>query len=267
MPPGAQQSGRRVPGRWEPDRCRGPFPEAIALNPGYAGGYSNLGVALRDQGRPEAAVESYRHALSLQPDAAEVHSNLLLTLNYSAHCSPAEMYAEHRRFAERFEGPLKPRWPKHSHPREPNKRLKVGYVSADFRMHSVANFIEPVLEHHDRSQVEVFCYYNHFINDSVTGRIQSFADHWLPCRGAPDQGLAERIRADGIDILVDLGGHTAHNRLLTFARKPAPVQVTYLGYPATTGLEAIDYRLTDRYADPEGLTDRFNVERLWRLPE
>jgi predicted O-linked N-acetylglucosamine transferase (SPINDLY family) len=145
--------------------------------------------------------------------------------------------------------------------------LKVGYVSPDFYNHAVAYFIEPVLANHDRSQVEIFCYHSRTHDDHVTERLRALADHWIPCRNMSDEQLAAQIRADGIDILVDLAGHTGYNRLLTFARKPAPVQVTYLGHPATSGLTAMDYRLTDIHAEPPGMTEQFNVEQLWRLPE
>lgn len=249
------------------DAAVGCYREAVALQPDYTDAHSNLGVVLKDQGKLDEAVDSYRHALSLNPGDADVHSNLLITMQYSATLTPSEIFDEHLRFAEQFEAPLKPHWQMHANAPDPQKRLKLGYVSPDFRGHSVAYFIEPVLDNHDKSQVEVFCYYNHFAHDRFTDRIKSKADHWAPCMGLSDLQLAERIRADGIDILVDLAGHSAHNRLLTFARKPAPVQVAYIGYPATTGMSAIDYRITDGHTDPAGMTEPFNIEQLWRLPE
>src|SRR5690606_7892592 len=121
----------------------------------------------------------------------------------------------------------------HGNGRDPERRLRIGYVSPDFRLHSVAYFLEPVLRRHDRNLVEVYAYYNHREQDATTARIAGLVDHWVPCAHLSDDALAGRIREDGIDILVDLAGHTAGNRLLTFARKPAPVQVTWLGYPAT----------------------------------
>ncbi len=240
---------------------------ALELKPDFVEAYSNLGNALGGRGRQREALACFRKALKLKPDFVGIWSNLLLALQYDPTCSPLELFEEHRRFAERFEVPLESSRQAFGNTREPERRLKVGYVSADFRSHSVAHFIAPVLANHDKSQVEVFCYYNHSARDEVTERLGTHADHWIACAGMTDDQLAARIRADAIDILVDLAGHTGANRLLVFARKPAPVQVTWLGYPSTTGLSAIDYRITDKYAEPEGMTDHLNVEKLWRLDD
>jgi predicted O-linked N-acetylglucosamine transferase (SPINDLY family) len=239
---------------------------AIVLNDDYGDPHNNLALTLQDRGKFAAAAESFRDALARSPDSAYFFSNLLCVLQYDGDLSPEEVLAEHRRFAERFESPLKPHWRPHGNERDPARRLKVGYVSPDFRNHAVAYFIEPVLANHDRRQVEVFCYYSHVQQDEVTQRLKTYADVWVECSGMTDERLAERIRADGIDILVDLAGHTARNRLLTFARKPAPIQMTYLGYPGTSGLEAMDYRLTDGCADPAG-AEAYYTETLLRLPD
>jgi predicted O-linked N-acetylglucosamine transferase (SPINDLY family) len=145
--------------------------------------------------------------------------------------------------------------------------LRIGYVSPDFKQHSVAHFIEPVLAAHDKSKFEVFCYSNNLMTDEVTQRIQSACAHWRVIADQSDEVVAKQIRDDGIDILVDLAGHTPQNRLLVFARKPAPVQATWIGYPNTTGLTTMDYRITDAFADPVGDSDRFHTEKLIRLPE
>jgi predicted O-linked N-acetylglucosamine transferase (SPINDLY family) len=145
--------------------------------------------------------------------------------------------------------------------------LKVGYVSPDFRTHSVSHFVEPLLRGHDRHEVEVFCYAEVARPDAVTASLKGFADHWQETVGLSDNALAERIRADGIDILVDLAGHTANNRLPLFALRPAPVQVTWLGYPNTTGLETIQYRLVDAVTDPSGEADAWASEALVRLKD
>ena len=147
------------------------------------------------------------------------------------------------------------------------RRLRIGYVSPDFRAHSVAYFIEPVLKYHDSGHYEIFCYYNHTVEDSVTRRLRAHTDHWRTISGLSDDEAAQLIRKDHIDILVDLAGHTGNNRLLVFARKPAPIQATWLGYLNTTGLAAMDYRITDHSASPPGITDRYHSENLIRLPD
>jgi protein O-GlcNAc transferase len=243
------------------------FQKAIALKADFADAFINFGIGFKGKGELDHALTCYQAALAYQPGYAYAHHSLLLAMQYSASHTPEEVFAAHLRFSEQFEPALKSRWLMHVQPRDPLKRLKIGYVSPDFCSHPVAYFIEPVLACHDKSQVEVFCYYNRNHYDPVTHRIKALADHWMPCKDMSDDELAAQIRADGIDILVDLAGHTGDNRLLTFARKPAPVQATYLGYPATTGLTAIDYRITDVHAEPPGMTERFNVEQLWRLPE
>jgi predicted O-linked N-acetylglucosamine transferase (SPINDLY family) len=144
--------------------------------------------------------------------------------------------------------------------------LKIGYVSADFRIHSVARFFETLLANHNRDSVETFCYADIESSDHVSERLASLSDHWCPVRGLTDDELAGKVYADEIDILVDLGGHTANNRLCMFALKPAPIQVSWLGYPDTTGLTSMDYRVTDARADPPGKTDRWYSEDLLRLP-
>jgi predicted O-linked N-acetylglucosamine transferase (SPINDLY family) len=151
--------------------------------------------------------------------------------------------------------------------RTPERRLRVGYVSADFRTHPVGCYVEPLLAGHDRARFEVSCYANVARPDAVTRRLQGLADHWVSLLGIPDAAAAERIRQDRIDILVDLAGHTSGNRLLVFARRPAPVQVTYIGYPGTTGMPAIAYRISDANGDPPGLTEKYYTEETIRLPE
>lgn len=242
------------------------FKAALAQRPAYPEALSNLGNALQAQGNLDQAIESFRAALALKPDYLEAFGNLLLALQYHQGYTPAQIFAEHLQFGRQYESSLKPHWPQHANLRDENKRLKVAYVSGDFRNHSLAFFIEPVLDTHDKSQFEIFCYYNCKVHDHVTERLRAKVEHWLPCAGMTDAQLAERIKADGIDILVDLSGHTGFNRLLTFARKPAPLQMTWLGYQATTGLTAMDYRITDASMDPPGKTEQFHTETLLRIP-
>jgi len=241
------------------------YQQALLLRPDYVDANCNLATTLVGLGHIDEAIASYRQTLLLKPDLAEAHSTLLFNMQYSSTCSPEEMFREHQRYAETFEAPLKPFWQAHANGRDPLRRLRVGYVSADFRNHVVASFFKPILASHDPSQFEIFGYYNSGLRDSHTDWIAAHMDHFMVCNDLTDEQLAERIRADGIDILVDLSGHTADNRLRVFARKPAPVQVTYIGYPGTTGLSAIDYRITDAWQDPPGQTECYHSETLVRL--
>ncbi|WP_211473657.1 tetratricopeptide repeat protein [Collimonas humicola] len=242
------------------------YREALAIRPTFPEALCNLGDALKNQGRLDDALSSYRTALALKPDYVQSFSSMLLTMQYHSAYTSVEVFNEHLRFAQLYELPLKPQWPRHANLRDPSRRLKIAYVSGDFRNHSIAFFIEPVLDAHDRSQFEIFAYYNYASADHVTERLSKKVDHWLSCAGMSDQQLAERIGLDGIDILVDLSGHTGFNRLLTFARKPAPLQLSWIGYQATTGLSAMDYRITDAAMDPPGTTEQFHTEKLLRLP-
>jgi predicted O-linked N-acetylglucosamine transferase (SPINDLY family) len=222
---------------------------ALQLNPEYAEAYNNAGNALRDQGRIDEAVRMYQEALGLRRDYNVAHSNLLLCLCYQSRFGPERVLAEHLRWGARFAKVP----PMDLADHKPGDVLRIGYVSADFRMHSVAFFVEPVIERHDRSRFEIFCYSDGEREDAVTRRLQGAADHWRTISGLDDQQSAGLIAADQIDLLVDLGGHTAHNRLSMFALRPAPVQVTWLGYPNTTGMSQVDYRLVDQWTDPPEL--------------
>lgn len=224
-----------------------------------------LGYTRLIQGRREEATVDCLEALALNPDYAAAFDTWLFARLYTAGTTPEQIGDAHRQYAARFEAPLKPQWPAHRNGPDPDRRLRIGYVSPDFHLHSVAFFIEPILAHHDRSAFEIYCYSNSNGRDEFTERFIAAANHWIPCLEMSDDALAERIQEDGIDILVDLAGHSAHNRLRVFARKPAPVQVTWLGYPETTGLAAIDYRLTTADVDPAGC-EQWHSERLVRLP-
>lgn len=248
--------------RGELARAEACYREAMRLKPALAIGFDNLGSVLAAQGRHEEALAVYRAGLSRNPTDARAHSNLLLTLNY-LDLDPREVLKEHRSWAERHGCSSEIR--KHANSPDPERRLRVGYVSPDFREHSVAYFIEPVLAAHDRSRFEVCCYSDVPRPDSTTERLRTYAAVWRDIAGWSDQRVLEQVMADRIDILVDLAGHTAGNRLTVFVRRPAPVQVSYLGYPNTTGLTAIDYRITDAWSDPPG-SEAFYTERLLRLP-
>ncbi len=239
---------------------------ALALSPEFAEAHNNLGNLYKNQGRLGAALACFRAALELRPDYAGAHSNLLFTLNFIEGVSSAEIFAEARNYHRSHAAHLAPEISAYQNTREPVRRLRVGYVSPDFRAHACAFFVEPIFRHHRRSAVEVIAYAEVANPDAVTRRLQGLADGWRSTVGLSDQQVAALIRADGIDVLIDLAGHTANGRLLALAHKPAPVQVTYLGYPATTGLDVMDYRLTDAITEPVGAAEQFYTETLVRLP-
>jgi len=276
------------------------FRQVIRSTPATAHDHYNLGVALDRSGRRDEAIPEYERALRLDPKLAQAHFNLGaclvmgmdvrpaiehfrradritpmpmardMLLHFQHHLpetDPRDLFEQHVQWARDFADSLRSTLRPHQNNRDPSRRLRVGYVSRDFRRHSVAHFIEPLLRAHDRRDVEVFCYADEFNNDSTTARIRGYDLAWRNITGKSDADVAEIVRADAIDILVDLAGHSQENRLLVFARKPAPIQVTYLGYPDTTGMRAIDYRLTDPHADPPGTTESLHTERLLRLPE
>jgi len=243
------------------------FRAALAIDPNLVDAGKGLVVALNDMGRIEESIEACRQTLLLRPDDRDVHSVLLFAMQHSPGVTPEELFAEHREWARKHAARFSSISRAHGNSREPERRLRIGYVSGDFRHHSVAQFFEPVLAQHDRSGFEVFCYYNLSRADETTERLRGGADAWREIASLDDDQVADLIRADRVDILIDLSGHTRYNRLFVFARKPAPVQATWLGYLSTTGLETIDYRITDGRASPEGLLDAFHSERLLRLPD
>ena len=237
---------------------------ALALKPDLADAYNNMGSTLKAQGKLDEAIALYRKALALRPSGL-IYSNILMAMIYAASIPPQELAATAREFGERIADPLRRQRP-FVRDKDPERKLRIGYVSPDFRNHVVNYFFEPLLKLHDRQQFEVFAYYNAPLEDDVTARLKQEFDHWRNIKPLSDDAAADLIEADTIDILIDLAGHTTKNRLLVFARKPAPVQVTWLGFPATTGMDAMDYRITDSYAEPPGMTEHLNTEALWRLP-
>ncbi len=241
------------------------YRKALVINPQLAQAHGNLGIVLQNQGRLHEAEASMRRGMELLPRDVTAHGNLLFVLNYHPDKSGAEVFAEYRAFDDKFAVPLREKWRPHTNSRDANRILKVGFVSPDFRNHSVGYFLEPLLAEFDKSKVHVYAYAELRREDGATARYKSYVDHWVPTRGMSDEALAERIRADGIDILVDLAGHTGGNRLGTFALKPAPVSVSWMGYGYTTGLSAIDYYLTDVTSAPPG-SESYFAETPWRLP-
>jgi protein O-GlcNAc transferase len=257
--------GLALAARGQADEAVACYERALQIKPDYIDALNNLGNAHKDQGSLDEAIACYRRALDLKPDDAPIHSNLLFTLQYHPSYSPEEVFREHQRYA-REHGPAEAEQARPAG-RDLGGRLRVGYVSPDFRDHVVAYFLEPILAAHDRGCFEITCYANVPRPDAVTERFRGYADRWRSLVGLSDAQAADLIRGDEVDVLVDLAGHTAGNRLPVFARRLAPVQVTYLGYIGTTGLPTVDYRVTDVYADPPGLTECYHSERLVRLPE
>lgn len=235
---------------------------AVELSPGHADAHNNLGSALLDTGEVVRAMDAYREALRLEP-TAKTHSNLVYAANFIGD-DPQDLLRLHTEWSEACARPLRHRQQPLFNTREPHRKLRIGYLSPDFREHSVAHFALPLLEHHDKSEYWVACYANVRRSDATTKRFQDVADAWIDITAMTDEQVAAKIRADKIDILVDLAGHTGNNRLPVFALKPSPVQVSWLGYPNTTGLSDIDWRVTDAYADPDG-AERHHAEALWRM--
>jgi predicted O-linked N-acetylglucosamine transferase (SPINDLY family) len=239
---------------------------ALALRPRDARAWHVRGSALEELDRLEESLDCLRHEVELQPGDIDVHSNLLFLLSRADLMPPEQVAAEFRRWGEVHADPLSAAAEPHRNRPEPDRPLRVGYVSADFRRHSMAYFVEPFLARHDRRAWRVYCYSNCVRPDEVTEHLRGLADEWRDIAALADDAAAQAIRADGIDILIDLSGHTRGSRLLLFARRPAPVQMTWLGYWGGTGMAAMDYRISDRYADPEGEADDQYRERLLRLP-
>ena len=243
------------------------YAKALRLQPNNFMACNNAGNAAKYLGKISEALTWYQRAQELEPQQRICASNYLMTMLLTADCSPEEIYRKHALWSETFERPLVQEQKPPANSPLPERPLRIGYLSCDYKNHPVAFFIEPILASHNRNNFKIYCYSNCDTPDMITAQLENRADIWRPIHDLDDDKVRDLIRNDGIDILVDLGGHTAQNRLTVFARKPAPVQATWLGYAATTGLKSIDYRITDAAADPPGITEHFHSERLWRLPD
>jgi predicted O-linked N-acetylglucosamine transferase (SPINDLY family) len=248
------------------DEARAWYERDLHLRPHRHQAHFSLGNVSLDQGLLDEAVACYERAMQLKPDSAEIHSSLLATLQYRAGVTARELIDAHAQYQRVHAAPLRTTWKPHENSRDPQRVLRLGFVSPDFGQHPVGYFLIRPLEHLDRRQCEVFCYSNRLSSDAMTARFKAAATQWRDVAGSSDEQLAGQVRADGIDLLFDLAGHTAKNRLLVFARKPAPVQVTWLGYAGTTGLEAIDYLVADRWEVPEASEPNY-CEKVLRLPD
>jgi predicted O-linked N-acetylglucosamine transferase (SPINDLY family) len=242
------------------------YQRAIRSSPGYAMAQSNLGCALMDQGRLDEAIASFHEAMAIKPLSPTSASNFLFYLHFHPNYDAQALLAEHRLWARRYAEPLAAESRRHENDRSPDRKLRVGYVSPDFRHHPVGRSVLPLLANHNRREFEIICYADVRVPDELTTSLKPLADQWRETAGLSDSRLSDLIRTDRIDILVDCALHTAGNRMLVFARKPAPVQVSMLGMPSTTGLATIDYRVTDPYLDPPGAGDENYAEALIRLP-
>jgi len=251
-------------------RDQGRTEDAIALlrravdrHPGVATSWNSLGACLSEQGEVAQAIGCFERAMQLDPAYHQAHSNLLLNLHYIPY-DPAELFQRHIEFGRAHRSS---RGFNFFNTRDPERPIRIGYLSADFRRHSVAWFLEPVLAAHNRASFELYCYSTVRRPDEVTARFREIAGAgWRDASGLSCSLLAESIHGDSIDLLVDLGGHTADNNLLVLAQKPSPIQFNWLGYANTTGLTSVDYRITDSWADPPGATDSWHTETLLRLP-
>lgn len=243
------------------------FETASKLDPHHRRTHINISAALARLGHIDKAIVHARKALKINPDWDELHSNLLFYMTHSQDIDAATLFAEHLKYAEHFEAPLRASWPQHTNTRDPERRLRIGFVSADLYNHAVAHFITPIMEHLVLSpRLEIVIYANSFHDDHASRHLHGLASIWRQVENLTHAELAQLITSDSIDILIDLSGHTGFNRLPAFARKPAPLQLTWIGYPGTTGLQAMDYFLTDTHLAPSGLLDDQFTEKLVFLP-
>ena len=258
--------GRIMHGLHDTDQATEHFERAIALQPHFPEALNDLANVYKETGRIRLAIECFRRAADQDLSQVQIDSNRMFTLHFDERYDDKEILSQRRLWNDRHARALAQFIRPHENDPSPERKLRVGYVSPDFRMHCQSLFMEPLLRNHDRRQVEVFSYCGVAKPDAVTRRLAGYADTWRSTLGMNDEALANEVRQDRIDILVDLTMNMAHGRLLTFARKPAPVQVAWLAYPGTTGLDAMDYRLTDPFLDPAG-TDGFYSEKSIRLPD
>lgn len=242
------------------------FRRAIGLDKTYTRAYQMLGAVLTVQSRIRDALEVFETGRQHCSDAFELESAEIFALNCVEDISTDDLFARHVDFGKKIEAHYAPRFENFTNVRDPGRRLRIGYVSGDFQYHVVPLFLLPLLEERDRSAVEVYCYATGDTDDAYTERLRRLADVWRPAARMTPEDVANAIHGDGIDVLIDLAGHSGAPNLRVFAQRPAPVQATWVGYLNTTGLTRIHYRISDEQCDPEGLTDRHHTEKIVRLP-
>jgi predicted O-linked N-acetylglucosamine transferase (SPINDLY family) len=253
------------------DTCRlddaiASFRRAIALGPNIPEPYYNLGNVLKATGQLKEAIAAYQQSIFLRPDYLKAHNNLVYALHFDPSYDSHAIAQAQRRWNTKHAEPLRQFTQTHENQRIPGRRLRIGYVSPDFRSHVVGRNLLPLIRAHDRSRFEISCYSGVLHLDTVTDQFEQNADRWRNTTNLSDDQVAAQIREDQIDILVDLTLHMADNRLLVFARKPAPIQLTYLGYCSSTGMSAMDYRFSDPHFDPPDTDLSCYAEQTWRLP-
>ncbi|KML20291.1 MULTISPECIES: tetratricopeptide repeat protein [Burkholderia] len=240
---------------------------AVELAPGAAAPCGTLGFVLLELGATQEAIGWLRRAIEINPTDSVTHSSMLFSIAHSTEFDPQALVAEHRKFGKRYDNQKRKRAAVFSNPRDPARKLQVGFVSGDLFSHAVASYAVPVIEHLAADPgIAMHFYHNHFEEDHTSERFKAHATTWRNVAGMSDSAFLERVRNDGIDIVIDLSGHTGRNRLVALAQRAAPVQASWIGYPATTGLAAMDYYLTDRFVAPHGAFDDQFVEQIVRLP-
>ncbi len=250
------------------DNAIAAYQEVIRLRSNDWGSHQGLALVLQESGMMENAIAYLRRAMELSPDDAALRSNLIYYLHFAeSTADDTAINEQHQQWREQYAAPLRLRIQPHLNDRDPERKLRIGYVSPDFFHQAESFFVMPLLEAHDHNQVQVVCYSSVSKPDDVTARFKKTAAEWHDVQSLDNSSLAQRIREDRIDVLMDLTMHMGGNRLLLFAEKPAPVQFSWLAYPGSTGLDTIDYRLTDGFMEPAGQNDSWSAETPIRLPD